>query len=164
MNVRWPVQADARVRTFMHGHNYYDPDDADHKIVDLVKGLRKGTEIENCEPRHYTILKQRLIERVGILVESLLSKGLLERQNGRRPQKTPVFSDYWDHRHGSWAPNYPSSKKASLSNRRQSVYNVPDDDNIDDDADIVEPSSSFSSQRVQRGIPKVRLSQHHNLQ
>ncbi|KAF8859715.1 hypothetical protein BDZ45DRAFT_801399 [Acephala macrosclerotiorum] len=139
---RWPVQADARVRTFMHENDYYDAgDDSDHKVMQLIKNLRSGTEIEECEHRHYIILKQRLLERIGVEARQLLAKGLLERSGNGRLQKSLCFRDYWQDRQSSWGPAPSAQKKAP--SKRPSVFDVPSDE------ETVQ-SSSFQSRKAQR--------------
>ncbi len=134
----------------MHEHNYYDPEDADHKIMGLIDRLRKNTEIETCEAKDYNLLKQRLLERVAVLARELLAKHLLERHSSGRMQKTPCFRDYWQHRQSSWGYGTPSPKKTHP--KRASVY----DFEMPTDEEVI-PSSSPVGKAAHRLPSKVRL-------
>ncbi|CZR58530.1 uncharacterized protein PAC_08422 [Phialocephala subalpina] len=142
--VRWPTQGDARLKTFMHEHDYYNIEDADHRLIHIIEQLRKGTQIESYKAQSYITFKQRIQERVTILADDLLSKHLLEQTSSGKTSKTPCFRSYWEKRHEVW------NSKTTLPKKPH--HNPPgayDFDGSTDDANEHHPFSSGKRVRDQ---------------
>ena len=87
----------------MHERNFYPLEDPDSKILDfLVTRLRRGTEVETCATNEYICLKQRVSDRLCVLVKDLFEKTLLEYNMKGAADKTENFRRYWDKRYEIW--------------------------------------------------------------
>lgn len=130
--VKWPATADVRLKTFMHEHNVYNPEDPDIKMLALIQSLSKGTEIETRDVQQYNAFKRRVEERISFLARSLSEKGLIETKDGTT-QKHQMFKEIWKNRHTQWGPNSNASRSASKSKAVESYEDVYDMDSLPPD-------------------------------
>lgn len=104
VGARWPTAADIRVKTFIHDHNLYNSEDPDFKVLPLVKSISKGTELEKFDVNHFSMLKERLCERIQVLSRDLEKKGLIEKDIHNSLQKALTFQNMWRNRHSHYRP------------------------------------------------------------
>lgn len=100
----------------MHEKNIYDPEAPDVKILPLIKSLRKGTEIEVCEPHQSKVFQNRTTDRIFFLAKDMVAKGLITMQENP-PQKIPLFREFWINRHSEYGPKETVTKTAATIER-----------------------------------------------
>ncbi|PMD30389.1 hypothetical protein L207DRAFT_226033 [Hyaloscypha variabilis F] len=128
---RWPPAADIRIKTYMHDHNLYDAEAPDIKIIPLMRALRRGTAIEECDGHLANTFKQKTIERIKYLADGMLKKGLLENDPKERNslKKIDLFKSLWSSRHGKYGPTVNATKPVAAAKSRDvySTDNLPPD-------------------------------------
>ncbi|KAG0650377.1 hypothetical protein D0Z07_3414 [Hyphodiscus hymeniophilus] len=104
-NAEWPESADPRLYNFMHTNRCYDPNhQEDRKELAMVNVLRHNTEIAELHghPLLYSVLKDRVLERVDFLAQNLITKKILAFDDKNKIQMVKAFRNVWVNRGKFW--------------------------------------------------------------
>ena len=115
-----PASANTRILLFMHQKNFYDRDEEEGKILDLIIRLRRGTKIETQTVDDYNSMEDRVLDRVQSLTKELQTKKVIVYQDGKA-QKSDLFKKYWKNRQKIWQDN-ASANMTDLNGTRSGRY------------------------------------------
>lgn len=143
----------------MHINQFYDPDNQeDKKELALINLLRRDTEIEET-PHHqqYTMLRDRVLDRVRFLANEMLTNKLLAYEDGKI-HMVKAFRQVWRNRRDYWDKKRMDDTAHSTTTFKESdsydTLNLYDDD--EDDC-VPAPLKKKSKSKAKKpiNIPKV---------
>jgi hypothetical protein len=157
VGTRWPPRADVRLKRLMHDENIYDYDEdkPEFKILNVIKALKVGTEIEQCSSddlvNRFDKFKIRVVDRIRVLKGVLLGNRLIEVGADRELGKTEIFLKYWKAKESFWGPK-ASSKEAFTHAKVSKESDIYDMDSEPSDHETVAVKDPKSTSKVTQKV------------
>jgi hypothetical protein len=154
---KWPPRADVRLKRLMHDENIYDydEDNPEFKILNIIKALKVGTEIEQCSSddlvTRFDRFKIRVVDRIQVLKGVLLGSRLIGVGEDMKLCKTPIFLKYWKAKESFWAPKTSPKETFTLA-KVSKDSNIYDIDSEPSDHETVAVKDSKSTSKVTQKV------------